>query len=96
MPTYVSLMKWTAEGVRSAAQWRKRVQNAKRIAKRHKGSIKETYLTIGRYDVVSIIEAPDDAALARIILAAAQAGTISTETLRAFPEEEALRIVESA
>ncbi len=96
MATYISLMKWTGEGLKTVGQWRQRVQAAKRIAKKHKGSIRETYVTIGRYDVVSIIEAPDDAALAKIILEAARAGTVSTETLRAFPEEEAYKIVGSA
>ncbi len=96
MATYISLMRWTAEGVKNAAGWRQRVQNAKRIARKHKGTIRETFLTIGRYDVVAIIEAPDDATLAKIILGAAKAGTISTETLRAFPEEEAYKIVEAS
>jgi len=95
MATYISLMKWTAEGLKNSGQWRQRVQAAKRIARKHKGTIRETYVTIGRYDVVSIIEAPDDAALAKIILEAAKAGTITTETLRAFPEEEAYKIVGS-
>jgi uncharacterized protein with GYD domain len=51
-------------------------------------------VTLGRYDVVAILEAPSDEALARIILEAAKAGTVSTETLRAFPEADAYKILE--
>jgi uncharacterized protein with GYD domain len=94
MGTYISLMKWTAEGVKTSGEWRKRVANARRIAKKNKGTMREVYVTLGRYDVVAILEAPSDEALARIILEAAKAGTVSTETLRAFPEADAYKILE--
>jgi uncharacterized protein with GYD domain len=50
------------------------------------GSFKAFYLTMGEYDMVAVVEAPDDAVLARFSLMLAAAGNIRTRTLKAFPE----------
>jgi uncharacterized protein with GYD domain len=55
--------------------------------------IKAIYLVTGRYDLVLIIEAPDDATLAKFALASAARGTVRSETLRAFPEEDYRKII---
>ena len=52
------------------------------------GEIKSFYLTMGRYDLVAIVEAPSDEAYAATILAIASAGGIRSESLRAFNEDE--------
>jgi uncharacterized protein with GYD domain len=49
---------------------------------------------MGQYDAVVISEAPDDATVAKLALAAGGRGNVRTETLRAFDEDEALRISE--
>ena len=54
-----------------------------------------TYLTMGRYDFVAIIEAPDDEAAARFALITGSQGSVSTETLRAFSEGEFERLLKS-
>jgi len=46
------------------------------------------YLTLGRYDMVAIIEAPSDEVAASVILGVGSKGNIRTETLKAFPEAE--------
>jgi uncharacterized protein with GYD domain len=48
---------------------------------------------MGRYDIVTISEAPDDAAVAKAALAVGSAGNVTTETLRAFTEDEDREIV---
>jgi uncharacterized protein with GYD domain len=53
------------------------------------------YLTTGRYDNVTISEAPDDMAAAKVALSVGSAGNVSTETLRAFTEDEYRQIVAS-
>lgn len=50
------------------------------------GSFKSFYLTMGEYDMVAVVEAPDDAVLARFSLMLAASGNIRTRTLKAFPE----------
>lgn len=53
------------------------------------------YLTMGQYDAVLISEFPSDEACAKFTLSAGQLGNISTETLKAFPEEDYRKIIES-
>lgn len=60
---------------------------------RHGSELKAFYLTMGRYDIVVIIEAPDDATAAKVALTVGSSGDISTETLRAFSEDEFREIV---
>jgi uncharacterized protein with GYD domain len=55
--------------------------------------LKGWYLTLGRYDVIYVFEAPDDATAARGLLALAAQGNVRTETVRAFNEDEYRQIV---
>jgi len=54
---------------------------------------KAFYMVMGRYDMVTIAEAPDDATLARALLNLASQGDLQTETLRAFTEDEYKKII---
>jgi uncharacterized protein with GYD domain len=51
------------------------------------------HLTMGRYDALVIIDAPDDATVAKLVLATVGQGNVRTETLRAFFENEVPTIV---
>lgn len=55
--------------------------------------MKEVYLTMGRYDLVCVLEAPDDETLAVGMLTLGSQGNISSETLRAFDESEYRKII---
>jgi uncharacterized protein with GYD domain len=55
--------------------------------------LKEIYLVMGRYDLVVIGEVPNDETVAKLSLAIGATGNIRTETLRAFPEDEYLKII---
>jgi uncharacterized protein with GYD domain len=72
-----------------------RLDAARQAAKDAGGDIKAFYLVMGRYDFVTIIEAPDDAAVAAQLLAIGAQGNVHTETLRAFTEDEYRKIVAS-
>jgi uncharacterized protein with GYD domain len=48
---------------------------------------------MGQYDMLAIVDAPDDATLAKGILSLASSGNLQTETLRAFPEDEFRKII---
>lgn len=93
MPTYIVLEKFTAQGVSTLKNYRDRVAEAKRIAQAAGGTL-TAYLTMGRYDVVSVLTAPDDETATKIVLSMAQRGNVSTQTLRGYTEEEAYRLVE--
>ena len=86
MPHYVTLMRWTSA-------WRERVEDGEQIISEAGGSLVGVYVTLGRYDVVEIFEAPDDETAAEIILKLQRHGAEHTETLRAFTREEAEEII---
>ncbi len=93
MPTYISLIKLTHQGVTDIKQGPARLEAGKETLKSFGSELKEFYLTLGRYDLVTISEASDDMAAAKVALTISAAGNVSTETLRAFTEDEYRQIV---
>ena len=93
MSTYVSLLKFTDKGIQSIKESPKRVEAAKQMAKAGGAQIKAIYFVMGHYDAVVISEAPDDETAVRMALGGAMQGNVKTETLRAFPEDEFVKIV---
>jgi len=93
MPTYVSLVNFTDQGIRNVRDIPDRWDNARNNIEAAGGSI-QFFLTMGQYDVVAIIEAASDEAAATIALAVGSQGNVRTTTLRAFPEDEARKIVQ--
>jgi uncharacterized protein with GYD domain len=93
VPHYVTLMRWTSQGVAGLPAWRDRVEDGERIIADAGGKLVGVYITLGRYDVVEIFEAPDDETAAEIILKLQRHGAEHTETLRAFTRDEAEEII---
>jgi len=93
VPHYVSLMRWTSKGVAGLPAWRERVDEGQRIVEEAGGKLVGVYVTLGRYDVVEIFEAPDDDTAAEILMKLQRHGAEHTETLRAFTRDEAEAIV---
>ena len=93
MPIYITLMKFTSQGMTGIPAWRDRVEEAERAIEARGGRFVDAYVTLGRYDVVEIFEAPDDETAYQILIEVAKHGQVTTETLRAFTREEAERIV---
>lgn len=93
MATYISLLRFTQQGVEKIADSPARLDRAKAAIKAAGGELKAFYLTMGQYDAVVIGEAPSDQAYASTMLAIGAAGAVRTETLRAFTEEEYRKIV---
>jgi uncharacterized protein with GYD domain len=95
MPTYISLLRYTAQGIKEIKESPKRRRAAGKAIAALGGKLVSTYLTLGRYDLVAVIEAPDDETAARIALVTGAQGYVATETLRAFPEAEYDRLIKS-
>jgi uncharacterized protein with GYD domain len=93
MPHYISLMRWTSQGLAGLPGWRERVEEGERIINDAGGRLEGVYVTLGRYDVVEIFEAPDDEVAIEIIMKLNQFAAEHTETLRAFTREEAESII---
>ena len=93
MPHYISLMRWTTQGLAGLPGWRERVEEGERTIEACGGRLIGVYVTLGRYDVVEIFEAPDDETAAEILMKLQRYGAEHTETLRGFTREEAEEIV---
>jgi uncharacterized protein with GYD domain len=93
MPHYISLMRWTTQGLAGLPGWRERVEEGERTIESSGGRLVGVYVTLGRYDVVEIFEAPDDEVAVEILMKLQRYGAEHTETLRAFTREEAEEIV---
>jgi uncharacterized protein with GYD domain len=93
MPTYITLLRYTQQGVETMKQSPTRLEAAKQSVHQLGGEIKAFYLVMGQYDAVLISEAPDDETATKFALATAARGFVRTETLRAYPEEEYRRII---
>jgi uncharacterized protein with GYD domain len=95
MPTYVTLIHYTDQGVKTFKDLPQRLDETRRAGEAVGARLIGFYLTMGQYDAIAITEAPDDAAVARLALAAGARGNVKTETLRAFTEDEAMAIAAS-
>jgi uncharacterized protein with GYD domain len=93
MPHYISLMRWTSQGLAGLPAWRERVEEGERIIQEAGGSLIGVYVTLGRYDVVEIFECADDDTAAEILMKLQRHGAEHTETLRGFTREEAEAII---
>ena len=88
MATYITLIDWTDQGVKNFKDSIDRYEAAEGVLRSMGVEFKQIYWTLGGHDIVSVVEAPDDQALAAGMLAVAGQGNIRTTTLRAFTRDE--------
>ena len=88
MPTYISLVNWTDQGIRNVKEAPERVDAFKKAVEAAGGKVNGFYLTMGKYDVVTIVDLPSDEAAATIVLGTGSKGNVRTETMKAFPEDQ--------
>lgn len=96
MASYVMLVNWTDKG---AHDFRDTVDNGKDLAEVASGvggSLDRVLWTMGSYDAVALLTAPDDETATAMSLALAEDGSARTVTLRAFEQADIERIVERA
>lgn len=93
MPTYIALMNWTDQGVRTAKDTVDRYESARGTLEQSGVRLKDVYWTVGPYDLVTIAEAADDETVAAGLLALAGQGNLRTTTLRAFNPDEMRGVV---
>lgn len=88
METYITLGKYTREGVQNIKDGPARIRAAREAIEQAGGKWLGWYLTMGQYDFVVITQGPNAETAAKLVLAIGMLGNIRTETLRAFTEEE--------
>ncbi|HEX2360285.1 MAG TPA: GYD domain-containing protein [Solirubrobacterales bacterium] len=88
MPTYVMLTNLTPEGVQTLKNNPTRVQEVNKEVEQLGVTVKEQWATLGQYDFITIIEAPDDKTMAKVSVELGSRGTMSSQTLAALPTED--------
>ena len=88
MTTYVSLLQFTEQGVRNVKDTIKRATAATADAEKMGVKLKEAFWTMGAYDLVLLLDAPNDDAITTFALKLASQGNVKTQTMRAFRKEE--------
>ncbi len=95
MPTYITLARWTVQGAHSVKESPSRLDAAKKAFAAEGVKIQHFFMTTGTHDMVIISEAPNDEVLAKAMLSTISKGGITTQTSRAFTEDEYRKIIGS-
>jgi len=96
MATFVVLFNWTEQGIKSYKDSPKRVDAANKSWEDLGVRVVDIYWTIGPYDLVGVVDAPDPESLAAALLRLAAGGNVRTTTLRAFSRSEAEAVISRA
>jgi uncharacterized protein with GYD domain len=94
MSNYVVLIDWAEQGIKNAKDTVKRAKSFEGAIEKAGGKSLGFYYTIGRYDMVAIVQAPTDEAIASVLFSLGSLGNVRTETLKAFSTDEAANIIE--
>jgi uncharacterized protein with GYD domain len=95
MPTYISLIQYTQQGLQKIKESPGRLDAAKKAYEQAGGKLKDIYLIMGEYDIVAVAELPNDDAAAKLALTLGAMGNIRTRTSRAFTEAEYRKLIQS-
>ncbi len=93
MPAYVVLYRFTDQGRKNIKNSVKRAQEVRKENEQRGFKVVGHYWTQGRYDLVTIVEAPSEDAMMTGLFGISEAGNVSSETMRAFTDEEMQKIL---
>jgi uncharacterized protein with GYD domain len=88
MPTYVMLTNLTSDGVQTLKANPNRVQEVNKEVEQLGATVVSQWATLGQYDFVTIVEAPDQETMAKVSVELGSRGTMSSQTLAAIPSED--------
>ncbi len=93
MPNYIVLYRFTAQGRKNVKDSVKRASEIRKQNEARGFKVLGHYWTQGRYDLVAVVDAPSDEAMAAGLFGIAEAGNVASETLRAYTAEEMQKIL---
>jgi uncharacterized protein with GYD domain len=93
MPAFVSLLNWTDQGIKNFRDTVHRADDFRSLVEKSGGSVRELLWTVGEYDLVSVIETPDDETATAVLLQVSALGNVRTRTMRAFNSDEMSAII---
>jgi uncharacterized protein with GYD domain len=88
MASYIILAGFTEQGIRNVKETTLRAEAFRESAKKLGCSVREIYWTLGQYDIVSVVDSPDEASITALALAIGSGGNVRTQLLRAFTQNE--------
>lgn len=88
MPTYIMLASLTADGVQTVKNNPQRIREVNREVEQLGATVKAQWATLGGFDFISIVEAPDEKTMARVSMELGSRGTAKYETLPAIPIDD--------
>lgn len=95
MPHYITLLKWTEEGIKNVKESPKRAADLlTNFEKRYGGKVVGNYYAFGEYDGVLVLESPNDETIMSFLLEAESKGNFRSEAWRAFPMSGANEIID--
>jgi uncharacterized protein with GYD domain len=96
MATYVSLMRFTEQGAKNIGDTRRRAGAFREAAQKAGVTVRDIYWTLGAYDGLLVLEAPDEESITSVMAGLGALGNVRTQTMRAFDESEIGGILERA
>jgi uncharacterized protein with GYD domain len=88
MPSYVTLVKWTEQGLRDVKDTVDRTEQGRQLIEQMGGRMPVVYWTLGPYDMVAVCDFPDEESATAYLLNLGKLGNLRSETMRAFSAEE--------
>ena len=88
MPDYIMLTNLTADGVQTLKNNPSRVQEVNKEVEQLGVKVKEQWATLGQYDFITVVDAPDESTMAKVSIELGSRGTMTSQTLAALPAEE--------
>ena len=93
MATFISVVRFTEQGLKNIKDTRKRAENFDAIARKRGAKVTGTYWALGAFDGVLIFDAPDDETAAGLMLELSALGNVQTQTARAFTAAEMEKVL---
>ena len=93
MPTFISMLSWTDQGIRNVKDSPKRLQAGREAAKKLGVDIKQVFLVNGEFDLLVIMEAADGSNVAKLVMTLGAQGNVRSHTVRAWSEAEYAKLI---
>jgi uncharacterized protein with GYD domain len=94
MPTYVSLVNWTEQGVKNFRDTLRRAEDYRGLVEKSGGQVRQLLWTLGEYDIVAVADFPDDETATAVVLQTAAGGHVRTKTMKAFDADQMSAIIQ--
>ena len=96
MPTFVSLVNWTDQGIKNFRDTVRRAEDYRALVEKHGGQVRQLVWTLGEYDIVAVTDFPDDETATAVALQTGALGNIRTRTMKAFDADQMRAIIQRA